>query len=262
MMELGKNHSAGMPGVKAMSFTLIELVVVIAIIAILAAMLLPALSAARERAKSSQCVNKLKQIGLAKIAYAADNKEDIPLYNNVTVNCGAGNSERSFGNGNHRNSASLRSLLITLGYFADEKNNSGNAGADIMNERHFRCPSDSVNFVKQTENPDVRQSELYHSYARAFITTYYINNDGKNTFKGDETRARHTMAAPADPGNLITCDMGFYKNDIAAGKANHPGSINCLYIGGHVKNINHSAVISVTSLLPAMLPLDDRAPLE
>ena len=47
------------------AFTLIELLVVIAIIAVLIALLLPAVQAAREAARRAQCINNLKQIGLA-----------------------------------------------------------------------------------------------------------------------------------------------------------------------------------------------------
>jgi prepilin-type N-terminal cleavage/methylation domain-containing protein len=61
------------------AFTLIELLVVIAIIAILAAMLLPALAAAKRKAQKINCVNNLKEIGLAFRVWEGDNGDKYPM---------------------------------------------------------------------------------------------------------------------------------------------------------------------------------------
>ena len=78
LRSIGEGMMGGLASAFSSAFTLIELLVVIAIIAILAGMLLPALAAAREKARRTACVNNLHQMAIALTSYTGDYSGYLP----------------------------------------------------------------------------------------------------------------------------------------------------------------------------------------
>src|SRR5213592_4476646 len=82
--SVGKNLCSA--GHARAGFNLVELFVVIAIVAILAALLLPALTKAKEQGRSSICKNNMRQLTLAMVLYADDNNDHLPWPGDVDRN--------------------------------------------------------------------------------------------------------------------------------------------------------------------------------
>jgi len=194
---------------KQHTFTLIELLVVIAIIAILAAMLLPALSAARERARSANCIGKLKQIGLAVHMYAGNNKdflvisEKSPTAEKVNDRSGGGASDTPWW------------LLYRDGYFPENMVNK-NVTENYANMKpYYQCPSDSNNYAISGSNV---MTSYWYNFSR------YASLDAKY----------HRWMITHEPGNAIAFDCYPFKVNSSV-PDNHPDAINVLKIGGEVK---------------------------
>ncbi|MBR7119139.1 MAG: DUF1559 domain-containing protein [Lentisphaeria bacterium] len=256
--------------VKHLCFTLIELLVVIAIIAILAAILMPALSSARERGKSAQCMNNLKQLGLANAGYMNDyNGWFHPMYFNAGVAAPDKRVDKIIGNPvNGASNSGTRYWPYYMGSASLIKGQLKYLSADINSKNSaFVCPSDNdtIGLQSATRLADI----VHYSYgANMHVAGDYQGNSGNSIWMNiatfGVTRGKNTVikkpsqtphyADLADRNDDRKAPKFSYKlrghdpalpeswMDLTKGPgslgARHNLAVNTCFADGHVKSIN------------------------
>ena len=223
-------------------FTLIELLVVIAIIAILAAMLLPALSSARESARRSNCISNLKQIGLAALSYAGDNHDYMPITWNTSYKMYSSHGDKMYRQAtfllpNRSDDQTFTPPNALLYYIMDDIGTDDKIIAGAV-ARYYTCPSDSAN----------------HSFAgdaqsgNAFFTSYCYGYESPES--AAHVQLKDPVTGDAAPNSLVGRDnpMAITWSDKCKGITglvtrltqdvnNHPNATNVLQLGGQVQTI-------------------------
>lgn len=154
---------------KSSAFTLVELLVVIAIIGILVALLLPAIQAAREAARRSQCKYNLRQLGLAVLNYESAHKRlppsvEIKPTSNATDNNGAWGVHGHILN--YLEEQTLRSL-VNIGVAWDLQTPINNVRIPM-----FSCPSDSL--AGEVRDPGGGKVLLYSTTYGFNLGTWFV----------------------------------------------------------------------------------------
>ena len=195
------------------AFTLIELLVVIAIIAILAAMLLPALSKAREKARAISCVSNLKQVALGMRMYLDDNADTIPQ----RYGLGYGYSAQEW-------ARSGKQVTTEWGNIA------GHIGPYVGDPKAFICPSSTIDPAGSWTTAETRVAYGY-GLSR--------NADGKTT------NAYVTLItdfnSPSQRMMLTDTTNGWLQYDLYLQRIStrHGGStINLSFVDGHVESFS------------------------
>ncbi|WP_337175662.1 DUF1559 domain-containing protein [Paludisphaera sp.] len=181
-------------------FTLIELLVVIAIIAVLIALLLPAVQAAREAARRAQCVNNMKQFGLALHNYH-DAQGSFPIGRSLNTATGSSNDISH----QTRLLPYMEATSVTNALnFSHTSQHVANSTALVTSVSSFLCPSDAV-----TQLPQGWAGINY----RANCGTSVVNSYG-----AQDTSAVNTTMPP--PNGLLFTDYAVRIAEVVDGTSN------------------------------------------
>ena len=233
-------------------FTLIELLVVIAIIAILAAILLPALQAARSRAKSAQCISNLKQCGTTANTYLNDNRNWWP------------NGARNNGINGTENGKTVQMNCYIYNFYRGKYSVTFDV-VDNTDPGSFACPAMSVKrdltgTGSNTPYPQTYGTQYNHNTTNSNAWTggdkkgqgYNVMlpgfNRGWKSYTNNDNDAKPDTMSVGPSSRVLLCDgiskdgrmsaVGFAFNAQANDFANpyflHGGRINLLTLDGHV----------------------------
>lgn len=213
------------------SFTLIELLVVIAIIAILAAILMPALSSARERGRSSGCISNLKSIALAASAYTSDHNDMLfPMAMNVKTWNGSGTNAKYWW---CMGLVRMKYLPGSTLYFQTDSPN--------VVAKSLSCPSEARTRIG-TNNEWNSWKGTHFGMANYIGRWVYAESMERYFSKITELKMPSKNAVFADKGNDNSNIFGKTQAEIDASSERHNGKMNMTYADLHVESRDRSTI--------------------